>query len=145
MAQFCSKCGTAMEEGASFCPNCGNATNSAPQAAPAVSTAVLVKPKVPGRGFGISSMVLGIIGLVYSLYCMSAANLISEFASFFSMGEELIGTLVVYSVLSILAICFGVAAKNRGYQNGVQKSGLVMGIIGLCIYAIAIIQCMGEL
>lgn len=46
-----------------------------PYAQPAYAPVVMVKPNVPGRGFGIASMILGIIGIVYGFFalCVSVA------------------------------------------------------------------------
>ena len=145
---FCIKCGTQIAETDSFCPACGtpNTTKQAqpaqPQyyAQPQQVVYTYAKPKIPGRGFGITSMVLGIIGLVYAISCCSSAITFSDLSNgnfFASLGDAFIGAVLLYSVLSILAVCFSIAGRNRGYRCGVSKSGLIMGIIGLVLYALA--------
>ena len=89
----------------------------------------MVKPKTPGRGFGISSMVLGIIGLIYGFILLINA------ADF--MDTEQLPIIIIYSSLSILSLCFAPAAFKRGYRNGVSISGLFMGIIGAAFFLFA--------
>ena len=46
--------------------------------------------------------------------------------------------ILIFSVLSILALIFSGSARKRGYRNGVSTSGLVMGIIGVIFYFISV-------
>ena len=157
---FCTKCGAAQNEGMVFCANCGTRLeqpasadqqpNNQPYQQPPVPPfqppfyppqVVYVKPKVPGRGFGITAMVLGIVGLVYAvLMCFSAIhlanianNLVIEYVARYVMG------VLIYSSLAILGIVFGIQAQKRGYINGVSKSGVITGIIAAIFYFIAAI------
>jgi len=68
--KFCTNCGTQMEDTVKFCPNCGtpnNASDAQPQAPMqnGYQQVIYQKPKRPGKGLGIASLVLSIIGLVY--------------------------------------------------------------------------------
>ncbi len=59
-----------MEDTVKFCPNCGtpnNASDAQPQAPMqnGYQQVIYQKPKRPGKGLGIASLVLSIIGLVY--------------------------------------------------------------------------------
>lgn len=134
---FCPKCGNVVADGSMFCNHCGNPINVqyVQPVQPVQPVQYYVKPKIPGRGFGISSMVLGIIGLFYGFVFLMALTDIPYYAA-----ESMLPSVLMFSVLSILAVCFGAAARNRGYNNGICKSGLTMGIIGLCFYVIAMIQ-----
>ena len=140
---FCTNCGTAYTEGAVVCPNCGYPTGAQPQ----VQYVQYVKPKVPGRGFGITSMVLGIVGLFYGFFLMFGCIALSAAVSF---GEVISGVLVafmfevlIFSSLSIMATAFSIASKNRGYINGISKSGTIMGVIGLAMYLLSTIVLIG--
>ena len=144
---FCQKCGNQIPDGTAFCANCGAPVAAASQAAvnqPVVQPIVMVKPKIPGRGLGISSMVLGIIGLIYGfLFAVSIPELLEELDSvryidFSDFFESLLPGIIFMSVLSILSLCFAPAAIKRGYKNGISISGLVMGLIGVLCFAIAI-------
>ena len=145
---FCSKCGAAQNEGTTFCANCGTRLDqpaqqpyNQPYQQFYPQQVVYVKPKVPGRGFGITAMVLGIVGLVYAvLMCFSAIhlanianNLVIEYIARYVMG------VLIYSSLAILGIVFGIQAQKRGYINGVSKSGVITGIIAAIFYFIAAI------
>ena len=105
---------------------------------------VVVRTPVPGRGFGITSMVLGIIGLVYGFLLMCSVDSISEinhYEDFSEILSEMIAVILVYSSLSIMAVIFGSCAKKRGYINGISKSGFIMGWIGLGFYILSILIC----
>jgi len=111
---------------------------------------VYIKPKIPGRGYGIASMVLGIIGIFYSFvtiimaFTVEAAirstagfgfnPAVSELATF-----SVIVTAVVYSVFAILSCVFSLVAMKRGYKNGVSSSGLVMSLVTFALLITAII------
>ena len=138
MMAFCSHCGKQLEDGALFCSGCG-----ARQGQAEVRTVYLTKPKVPGRGFGISSMVLSIIGLVYSWVFVSSVGsfLFVEYTNdmwYYDLWTSLLTMAVVYSSLPILGVVFGCVSKKRGYKNGISTSGLVMGVIGLLVYLLTI-------
>ena len=91
-------------------------------------------------------MVLGIIGLVYSISSLNTATEIADvFANdYFGLYDvafnigAIIGILI-FSVLSILALIFSSSARKRGYRNEVSTSGLVMGIIGVIFYFISVV------
>ncbi len=143
---FCQKCGTQFDDGSAFCPSCGAAAQAQQQQQqyqqpqqPQYGYAV--KPKIPGRGFGIAGLVLGIIGLVFAV--IDIAELVALMDTIFVIAfEEAIPTLLIRAVLPILAVCFGSAARSKGYRNGVGTSGLVLGVIGVALYAISLIICL---
>lgn len=96
----------------------------------------VVKPARPGRGFGIASMVLGIIGIVY------AVVILLEMIAFMDMGMKFAGVgmiiaSIVYAVFGILAVSFAVPARKRGYVCGVSTAGLSLGIASLSLNLIA--------
>ncbi|QQE10427.1 DUF4190 domain-containing protein [Planctomycetota bacterium] len=64
-----------------------------------------------GRGFAVSSLVLGVLGLICS--CVPIGGL----------------------PMSIIALVLGSMAKKRG-QDGMATAGIVLGIIGI-VFAIA--------
>lgn len=139
---FCTNCGTELQNGATFCTNCG--TPAAGVQPNVVQPMVFVKPKIPGRGFGISSMVLGIIGLVYSF--VFTTSIIESIEAMYDNDVFIEASLVpilMFSVLSILSVCFAPAAISRGYKNGISLSGLILGIIGLIGYVFTVITILG--
>lgn len=143
-------------------PNTQYVYTYAPQAAPGSPQIVYVKTKTRGRGFGISSMVLGIIGLYYAL---SGMAMVGEFAQLAVMGEEMLGEMMgemmgeipsgmfaesiavslgVFGIMPLLALIFGICARKRGYKNGVSMSGLILGIIGLVLIILEIFALLGS-
>lgn len=115
---------------------------------------VVVKPKVPGKGFGISAMVLGIIGIVYAfILMMGIIALVAEYKEgpdslwsqaqheeyYEDMFDAMIPGVIVYAVMPLLGIIFGVCSRARGYRNGVSASGIVLGAIGMVCCIVALI------
>lgn len=152
---FCRKCGTQMSDDSNFCTVCGvqrlptapgqptcqpvpqQTFSQAPQ-----QPIVYVKPKIPGRGFGISSLVLGIVGLVYACVFLIEAILTLIAIPHEALAENPLSflfTLLISSSLPIMALFFGIAACRRGYQCLKVKSGLVMGCVGMAGYFVAAI------
>ena len=187
MAQFCSNCGSPIEDHAVFCTNCGKSVNNvqnngaqysnptpnngaqynnnyAPNNGAQYSNPtpnngaqynnyapnnptygngapMYVANKIPGRGFAIASLVLGILGLLFSL---SAINTTYEWSyySYWYTSEFEVGTVIailIYSILSTLAVCFANVSKSRRYMGGIRKAGFILGIIGECLYVLAIL------
>ncbi|MBQ4618026.1 MAG: zinc ribbon domain-containing protein [Clostridia bacterium] len=101
---------------------------------------VVEKPKIPGRGLGIASMVLGIIGVVYSFSLMIETFTLSDMRFF---EEEffatLLGPILVFAVFPILALSFGGVARQRGYRNGVSTAGVALGAVAAVLIFLALI------
>ncbi len=133
---FCSKCGGQINPNTAFCPGCGTPINQQQAAVP-----VYVQPKIPGRGLGISGMVLGIIGLFYGSSMLMMSINLSDYSlnSFDGVRDGATTYIVIFSILSILAVSLAGAGRNKGYKNGVSTSGIVMGVIGLVLYFISIV------
>jgi hypothetical protein len=171
MNNFCTKCGSPLAEGSMFCTQCGNPVGAQQPYPPTYYNAV--KPKVPGRGFGISSMVLGIIGLFYSFVYFLGAVTLANFSEYYlkNGNDFLSGTIsydlmysfnydltpgvgmvkeaylvavLFFAVLSVLALIFSINATKKGYKNGISKAGLITSIIGLCMYILSIILLMAS-
>lgn len=70
---------------------------------------------VPGKGFAVASMVLGII----SFFCTPI-------------------------ITGLLGIIFGGVAKSKGYRGGMATAGIVCGIIGLALWLLMVVF-MGEI
>lgn len=156
---FCPKCGTDQIDNASFCHICGtNNTPSLPsdslqgayQPLP-VQPVCCIKSKIPGRGFGISAMVLGILAVFYCSVIMFTTYVnINKYAELFIIGyssssylnwikKDLLSLNLYFAVLPLLGVIFGFCAWRRGYTNRISKSGIVLGFIGLTITMISIL------
>ena len=175
MAQrFCPRCGTQLMDNATFCHVCGMTCgttnmpipqNYSPQGAhqaPPAQPAYYIKPKVPGRGFGISSMVLGIVGAFYCFVLMIGMSALSDVMNISNeiLGEEfyysssaldstiytsMFTAVIMYAIMPLLALIFGFNARKRGYQNGISTSGLILGSLGLVFSLISIIAILDQL
>ena len=106
----CPNCGTLNQEGVAFCANCGTALQQNPtQPAQSPNFAPV---GVPGKGFAIASLILGIVSLIIAaLPC---------------------GTM---------AVIFAVLAKKKGFTGGMATAGLVLGIIGLASWLLMLVFC----
>ena len=134
---FCIKCGTELKEEAFFCAHCGNpvlqsvsSDQSVPICPKTYETAeenLQTEPRKAGRGFAISSMVLGAVGACYAFLALISCTPDSDATSMLM----LIGTV---SGLSVLALVFSIIARVRGWKNGFSKAGMITGLIGVALY-----------
>lgn len=121
---FCPNCGAQNPDNTAFCANCGTSfTQSAAPvygqpAAPVYGQPVYPVAPVanPGKGYGITSMVLGIVALV--LFCFWYVVIPASI-----VGCALAGVGLKKS-------------KDAGMGNGMAVAGLVCSIIALAIYLI---------
>jgi hypothetical protein len=129
----------------------------APQPMPYGAPMGYTKPKIPGRGLAIASMVLGIIAFIFSLGALaSTAETVSYYkehgilkdmdimavAPADAMYAEMAATISaasLYLVLSILAISFAGTAIYRKFRRGQSISGLILGILSFILFAATII------
>ena len=131
---------------------------------------VFVKPprqKVPGRGFGITSMILGIIGLVSFFYIFIASINVSRAAIDFrkmypsrpsnalsggliydlrvmelsGAASVLLTFMLICSVFAILSLAFARSSRKKGYRNGVSTSGIVLSSVSILIMAFSVVVC----
>ncbi|MCI9409692.1 MAG: hypothetical protein HFJ89_07760 [Oscillospiraceae bacterium] len=73
-----------------------------------------------GKNLAVGSLVCGILSLV----CI-----------FFGYGA------LVGLILGIVAIVLAVNAKKNGFEDGMQKAGLILGIIGTVLCGITFVAC----
>lgn len=152
---FCASCGNQIPDGSANCPFCGaqQAPAQPPYQQPVYQQPTYQQPtyqqppaypqaKIPGRGFGIAGMVCGIIGLILSFFCMIGVGAIVNTYGRFVDTSGLFGEVFAYAILSILALVFGVAARNKGYRTGVAMAGIVLGVIGLALSLISVFMLM---
>ena len=139
---FCPQCGNNNADGVAFCANCGAPLNAqqqqqapqqqyqapqqqyqapqqqyqAPQYQPQMPYTPVPKPELPGKGMGITAMILGIAAI--SFYCFWFLSI----------------------PLGIVALVLGAnasgKAKRAGMKNGMAVAGIITGSIGLGIGAI---------
>lgn len=113
---FCPKCSSNIPDNAVHCPNCGAALSS--------NNAVQVQnqfgdtEKQGGMGFGIASMVLGILSILCS-------------CCFYYLSIPL-------SIVGLILGAIAVHKKNRG--RGMAIAGLVLSIISLGLGIVVMIS-----
>lgn len=86
------------------------------------------KVPVPGKGQGIASMVLGIIGMVLLLFGVIG------------------GAISV--VLGIIGLVLAGNAKKLGYAEGMQKAGFILSLLSLiggAIFCVLFVACFSAL
>lgn len=152
MANFCANCGNSLAEGTAFCPKCGVACGGIQPQNVVYQQVVYVKEKIPGRGFGITSLVLGIVGLVYAVILFFSMMMVYVMSGIIGMsgdfhraglaaatGFAFVLAILIYSIPSILAVIFGIVSEKRGYHTGIRKGGFITGCIGLILYVLSCI------
>lgn len=125
MSKYCMKCGKEHPDDANFCVNCGY--NFAPQPVIYAPPSTEKKP-VPGRGFGIASMILGFVSCYLSLVSFIlffvwlnvrdnyVLRMLSRYFLFFAAIQSLI----------TISLAFISRIKNYKRQSTV---GLIIGLI----------------
>ncbi len=141
MNSFCSNCGNQLNPYDTQCSRCGAPVFQQPVYPQPMAPVYIVKQKTPGKGFGITSMIMGILGLVYTFsffsFFIEAIDRTYYYRRHFSQLMSMIFSFgFVVAIFDILAIIFAICALSRGYKKGMAKSGLVMGIISLGIIII---------
>ena len=158
--RYCNKCGQILSDIEGYCPNCGQASPFVVQDNPVPQYgsdyAYAMRPKVPGRGFGIAGMVSGILGVVYGVYAF-IYHYISDavfegaisgytyngFESFvvpmLDMSKKIVSVVVVLYplIFGVLALIFGMLAKKKGYWKGIGKAAVILGAVSLVLCAVA--------
>ena len=142
---FCISCGSEIKDGTTFCSKCGMQQSSVTQQQttyqqpvyqqPVYQQPTYVKPRIPGRGFAITSMILGIFALMFSL-----SELTSIIDHPHSHGVETTLSNIVGSLsFPVLALTFGFSSKKSGYQGGMCTAGMVTGIVSLALMVTTLI------
>ncbi len=111
----CNECGKEISDRAKACPHCG------------------MPLKKKGKGFAVASLVLGIIGCVYSL-----PILLMAFKKFESTGV-MIGQATYFMIFGILSLIFGINSHLKGCCLKKKTAGIVLGAISIVVLIISII------
>ena len=132
---ICKACNAANEDGALFCANCGATLEPAPAAAPVYEAApeCEVLTADPGKGLGITALILSIAGLVLATLCSCGCGL-------FMMGwlPSIIGF-----ILSVVGMILGIVASKKskaaGCKNGMATVGMILGIVGVVLGVVSVV------
>lgn len=107
-----------------------------------------VKQKTPGKGFGIASMILGIVALVncvflglfdFSAMTVNNSGYIDNYTASvanFGLSFVIIGFGVFISILAVLSLAFAIVSLIKGYK-GASIVGLILGILSVlvCVFS----------
>jgi hypothetical protein len=140
--KICVNCGEVIAEGSDYCEKCGYnpslSNDTSEKIAPPLPERTLKnKKKIPGKGFGITSLVTGIIALFYGVYFVYG---MSKIQLVFSL-RKLIFYMFFYIIdFAVIAIVFGIIARMKGYINNISKTSIGLGIIALCCVFVAVMN-----
>lgn len=120
---FCTNCGNKIEEGADVCVHCGKLLKQ-------TQTQPVARKKY--SGLSIAAMVLGIIGVFFSISCLSEMDMaIEEMIAFdVSAGRFgfIIGYLLIPMIFGILSLIFSIIEFKKS-KNGMNIAGLSLSIL----------------
>ncbi len=121
---YCEECGREISDKAKFCPNCGCAF------------------KIKGRGFAITSMVLGIIACTCSLPVILATvfSLIDQFNNF-AIFNSVFNIIISATTLIVgtLSLVFGIISVAMACKLKKSLAGISLGSISTVICLICLI------
>ena len=120
-----------------YCSNCGKKVD--PKAVVCVGCGCSLKKR--GNGFGIASMILGLVGLFYALCAFSRVIDLGSYLDYQTISYQIgfsIGFFLVQSILSIvwfsLCIC-----DRKNNKTGFNLAGLILTSITFVIVVIQFI------
>ena len=131
--KFCPNCGKELIEGADVCLGCGKFLNKK-----TVKTQINEKPF--NKGFGVTSMILGIISIMWTFATIisleqGVEDLKVEMyynGGFIYMIFYYIGYTLFSLTPGILGMIFGIKQVNKE-KTGFATSGLIMSFISLVV------------
>jgi len=133
---YCPNCGTENAADAAFCASCGNTLHTY------TSPIYQLTPTKTNSGFGlgVAALICGIISHV--LLLASGITLIISllFPILFLLTAFCVLLMFITILLSIIFGIIGIKkSKQDGRKNGMAVTGLVFGILCLCITAVLIV------
>lgn len=106
------------------------------------------KQKTPGKGFGITSMILGIVAVFncISLLIMDfSATTVNQIGAYnvekianFGMAIAIIGFGIFICILAVLSLVFAIVSLIKGYR-GASIAGLILSIVAIAVCAFSFI------
>lgn len=151
--KFCMNCGTENPSNAKFCNRCGGALpimEQQPIYPPVAPYQPPVQPPVmAGSGSALRDQNFGydIVAVILSIFSllMGLSQLVSAMSTreaYKHMAEHSLETstvisYILYLCLPLTSVGIGTMAKNRGYENGLSKSAVALGIAAAAAMLIA--------
>lgn len=131
---ICKACNAENKDGALFCANCGATLEQESVVVEATEVAPEIEVATdPGKGLGITALILSIAGLVLATLCSCGCGL-------FMMGwlPSIIGF-----ILSVVGMILGIVASKKskaaGCKNGMATVGMILGIVGVVLGVVSVV------
>lgn len=106
------------------------------------------KQKTPGKGFGIASMILGIVAVFNCLFLVImdfSATTVNQIGAYnverianFGMAIAIISFGIFICVLAVLSLVFAIVSLIKGYR-GASIAGLILSILAIAVCAFSFI------
>lgn len=120
---YCNNCGTKIIDGADVCLNCGRLLNK------------LEDNKQAGKkGLGISSMILGILGVFLAIIFLGVAYDEISYYDYWGFGDVM-GFIILPGILGIVGLCLAITERTN-HKNGFNTTGFWLCIATLIIAAL---------
>ena len=135
-----------------------------PPVAPGAPLTAYIRTRTPGRGFGIASFVLGIIGLALAIYAVPMVQEFSEQvtevqfairqmwnpyfgvyagdadglrAEIRTAAETWLKTLAFIGIVPLLSLIFGICAWKKEYKKLISAFGIIFAVVALLAILLA--------
>ncbi len=138
---YCPNCGSNVESSWKVCANCGHRlvdeetsvkTQEEPESQAKKVEVVTPKPSYvyvkPQRKYGITALILGIIGFSLSFLIMALRTIGFSALDYISI---LIAGNAISLILSILAVIFGILGIAKDDSRGMGIAGLILGVLNI--------------
>ena len=120
---YCFNCGKKVDEKAVVCVHCG------------------CELKKRGNGRGIASMVIGIVGLLYTLRAFLAVFQLDSYLDYQTFAYQFgfaIGFVLVQYILAMVSLCLSLT-ERKAKKTGFNMAGLCLSILTLFLIIIQFI------
>lgn len=124
MAKFCSNCGKPVDEKAVICVNCGVPLTD-------ITNLNQTGQQKYGKGKGIASLILGIVGFLYALLAFAAVSELEYELIATTTGYRFgyaIGFILIQSIFAIISLCLALV-ERKNEKNGFNTAGFVLSIL----------------
>ncbi len=133
---ICKACNAENKDGALFCANCGATLEQESVVVEATEVAPEIEVATdPGKGLGITALILGIAGLVLATLCACGCSCTLPIASIIPSG--------VGFILSVVGMILGIVASKKskaaGCKNTMATIGMILGIVGVVLGIVSIV------
>ena len=136
---FCKNCGMKIDDNVNFCSSCG-------QSLVEPSNTKTCNDSKKGKGKAISSMVLGIVAIIWAFFALLALSTIPFLVKELvlenpeNIWPAMVGGFIGFNIISlptaIPGLALGISSK---YKGGMKTSGIVLCSLSLLIALISLV------